>query len=308
MHIDNRHIVLILLLFPLLVGLNGCVSQPDQPGDKILAKVGNSSLTIEQARKQIPEFIYKEDSVSALQKYKRDWIRRQLMVQEARRLKLDQKPEIRQKVERMKQDLYAQALHDFVNSRFDQKLNITREEAQNYYEANKDQFVLNEKYIRFRHMVAPDLASAQHAKSDLMRGYSWEAVVDKYAVNKESSLENSKQFWPISMALNDIPIMHRYLKVIGITEISPIQKASGHYHFVQLMEERGKGSHPDLDWLLGQIEDWLRLEKRRRHFSNYVKNLYLKAEANNEIQTNNVFGTTANTKSANDSLSTSLHD
>jgi hypothetical protein len=39
-----------------------------------------------------------------------------------------------------------------------------------------------------------------------------------------------------------------------------------------------------LDWLIGQIEDWLTLEKRKRAFNTYVKNLYLQGQANNEIK------------------------
>ena len=54
---------------------------------------------------------------------------------------------------------------------------------------------------------------------------------------------------------------------------------------VQLLDERAKGDHPDLEWLIDQIKEWLILEKRRRVFNTYVKNLYLQAQANNEIET-----------------------
>lgn len=79
-------------------------------------------------------------------------------------------------------------------------------------------------------------------------------------------------------------MLNRYLRVIGPSEISPIYRSGNEYHFVQLIEERPEGDHPDLDWLIEQIREWLTLEKRKRAFNTYVKNLYLQAQANNEIK------------------------
>ena len=55
--------------------------------------------------------------------------------------------------------------------------------------------------------------------------------------------------------------MNRYLQRIGITEISVIEQVGNEYHFVQLLEEKPKGEHPDLEWLLSEIQQWLLLEK-----------------------------------------------
>jgi len=54
------------------------------------------------------------------------------------------------------------------------------------------------------------------------------------------------------------------------------------------MEERPAGDNPDLDWLIPQIEEWLKLEKARRITNSYIRNLYLEANANNEIDRKNV--------------------
>jgi hypothetical protein len=48
--------------------------------------------------------------------------------------------------------------------------------------------------------------------------------------------------------------------------------------------EKPKGEHPDLEWLLSEIQQWLLLEKKRTSFKSYQQNLYLQAEANNEIE------------------------
>jgi hypothetical protein len=78
--------------------------------------------------------------------------------------------------------------------------------------------------------------------------------------------------------------MNRYLQRIGLSEISVIEKVGNEYHFVQLLEEKPKGEHPDLELLLSEIQQWLLLEKKRTSFKSYQQNLYLQAEANNEIE------------------------
>jgi len=116
-------------------------------------------------------------------------------------------------------------------------------------------------------------------------------VAKQYGVNPDVAINESKQYWPISMAAQNVDIMNRYLNIIGQSEISPIQRVNGVYQFVQLMDKRSEGDQPNLDWLMKEIKDWMILNKRRQNFSSYVKNLYLKAESNNEVETFNVLST-----------------
>ena len=259
-------------------------------GDEIkrLARVGNEYLTLDHARNQIPDFMLQEDSIGALKAYRETWIENRLMLQEAERLQLRQNSEVQNKIQQAQQEVLTQALKEAVISDYEEELVVTDEEARNYYQAHKDQFVLNERFVQFRHLIAEDIESARAAKRELMQAVPWPEVAREYSLNAEAKITESEQFWPISMAASDISIMNRYLKIIGQSEISPIQRVNANYHFVQLMESRAKGEHPDLDWLMEQIKDWLLLDKRRRHFSSYVKNLYLKARSNNEVDTYNV--------------------
>lgn len=302
-HLMTKYIFTLLL--PLLMLFSACNPANDKLEDIQLARVGNEYLTLEEARKQIPAFIIDEDSIAALRSFRESWIERRLMLQEAERLQLRQRDEIQQKMREAQQEVLKQSLKEVVISEYEEDLVISDEEARNYYQAHKDQFVLSERFIQFRHLVAADIESARAAKRELMQAVPWPEVARKYSLNPEAKITESEQFWPISMATSDISIMQRYLNIIGQTEISPIQRVNGNYHFVQLMESRAKGEHPELDWLIEQIKDWLLLDKRRRHFSSYVKNLYLKAQSNNEIETYNVLTSNTNSKpSSTDTLET----
>lgn len=276
----------------LIIYVTACTSPRSGEEVKRLARVGNEYLTLEHARNQIPDFMLQQDSIGALKAYRETWIENRLMLQEAERLQLRRNNEVQHKIQQAQQEVLTQALKEAVISDYEEELVITDEEARNYYQAHKDQFVLNERFVQFRHLIAKDIESARAAKRELMQAVPWPEVARTYSLNAEAKITESEQFWPISMAASEINIMNRYLKIIGQSEISPIQRVNGNYHFVQLMESRAKGEHPDLDWLMEQIKDWLLLDKRRRHFSSYVKNLYLKAQSNNEVDTYNVLQAT----------------
>lgn len=284
----------LLIIIGTTLSVVSCQQATQQNAKNALARVGSEYLTIDEAINDIPEAVFSEDSVEALSQYRDNWIRRQLLVQEATRLGLDEKKEIQQKMERARQEILRQALKDYVLGSNESDLQITDEEARTYYQANKEQFVLEEDFLKFRHMRSKTIKEARNARQDLLDGVPWHEVARTYAVNPSTVINESDQYWPISMAAKNIDIMNRYLTVIGQNEISPIQRVNGIYHFVQLIDTRSEGNHPNLEWLIGQIKDWMTLKNRKRNFSSFVKNLYLKAESNNEVESFNVLSTQPN--------------
>jgi len=270
-------ITLILILF------QSC--QPKSGNDTvILAEVGNQILTHSEALASIPVNALDTDSTLALKKYTDDWVRRQIILQEADRLNFTDRRDVRERMQRVQDEFILQAVQDYIISEFEDDLSVSELEARNYYQQNKDKFTLEEQYVQYRHVITETISEAQNAKRELMRGTDWETVAKRYSKYPDLKIRESQKFWPISISGGDVNMLNRYLRVIGPSEISPIYRSGNEYHFVQLIDERPEGDHPDLDWLIEQIREWLTLEKRKRAFNTYVKNLYLQAQANNEIK------------------------
>ncbi|WP_020402940.1 peptidyl-prolyl cis-trans isomerase [Gracilimonas tropica] len=294
------------LLVMLLVA---ACSKPKKTDTTVLAEVGPTQLTTEEALHQIPAVVLQSDSLSALQQYRDDWIRRQLILQEADRLNFTSRPGMEEKLRRMREEFILQQVQDYIISEFEEDLSVSEQEARDYYQQHKDRFVLDERYVRYRHLVAASNAEAESAKRELMQGIDWETVARKYSKYAELKIRESERYWPISVAGSDIRMLNRYLQIIGPSEISPTYRTGGEYHFVQLLDERPEGDHPDLDWLIGQIKEWLTLEKRKRAFNTYVKNLYLQGQANNEIKIHSVIdGQTNQAVMKTDTLNTPYNE
>lgn len=298
--INSRiNLLVTVLVFGILLS---CQKSSPDPAEDALARVGNQYLTLQQAKKDIPDFLLEEDSTGTLQQYREDWIRKQLLLQEANRLGLNRKMEVEEKIREARGEVLRQALKDFIVGSQQEEIEISADEVRSYYQTHKDQFELEEDFVQFRHMRTQTLNEARAARQDLLGGITWPQVAREYDVNPEMALNESDQYWPISMAAKNIDIMNRYLNIIGQNEISPIQRRNGVYHFVQLTDKRDKGKQPDLDWLMEQIKEWMILNKRRRNFSSYVKNLYLKAKSNNEVESFNVLPTKSNQNTVQDTL------
>ncbi|MEX2573855.1 MAG: peptidyl-prolyl cis-trans isomerase [Balneolaceae bacterium] len=277
----NRLFFATLILF---TAACGCEQFQDDSEDPVLAVVGDQQLTLSSAVSNIPEGILRQDTITAIRNYQSSWIEDNVLIMEARRLGLDTNQELVNRLERLKSQLMLNVLKEVILSEHRDELEVTSEEAGNYYQANRDRFILEETYVRFRHMTANTRTDADNARRAIMNGTSWPDVAQRYSMDPERQIRESERFIPVSMAVPDLPRMQNYLEIIGITEISPVLSANGVYHFIQLMEERPAGDYPDLDWLIEQIKEWLYLEKSERLINSYKRNLYLQGEANDEIE------------------------
>lgn len=271
-------------LLLLLITLLNCTSRTQPGGDHPIASVDGSYLYLGQALQEIPVFVLEQDSAGAVQNYAERWVRQQISLQHAERIGFHQSQDFKNQMDRYyKQALEAQ-LKEYILLENRDEIQVSMEEAQNYYQANKDRFMLDETYLQFRHLTTRTRTEAEHASTDIANGIPWEEVVKKYSVDPELQLRQSAIYWPESLAAADIPALNEYLGIMGITERSPVHFYEGQYHFVQLMDIKSEGESPELEWLIPQIQEWLRLEKSRRITNAYIRNLYLQADANNEIE------------------------
>lgn len=245
--------------------------------------MGSTSLTLEETFTAIPEFILREDTLTAIQIYTNQWIETEVAADYARRAGLHRYSEFRNRLRYAERELLVNFLKELILDNNVNEIEVSQEEAQNYYMIYRDQFTFQEPYIRFRLISTRTRTEAENANRDLIAGHDWEEILQRYSVDPTVQLDHSRQFWPLSMAASDVPPVQQNLRTLGITERSPIHYHNGLFHLAQVMEIRTEGEVPNLDWLIPQIQEWLKLEKSRRIVNAYLRNLYLQAEANNEI-------------------------
>ncbi len=277
---DTLRVLILLSFFLVMVSCEHGVRDKD---DIVLAEVGTHVLRLSDVINDVPAEVYAADSLRVIMNYQKSWVNRKLKVSEARRLRLEQNPEVQRRIRQATESILVDAFNEAVY--LDMKDDpVTRSDAQSYYESNKDKFVLAERHVRFRHMIAASLSDAQNARNALLRGRSWTSVAEEFSVSPQKSIRTSRQFFPVSTAALHFEEMNTFLQLIGVTEISPIRRIGDQYHFVQLVDAREAGEHPQVDWVIDQITEWLMLERRRKHLRSMEQSLFLKAQANNELR------------------------
>ena len=269
------------------IGCSSLDPSISQTKSVICAQFNDKQLTIKQAIEKTTTSA-KPSDIPTIESYCKQWVKNQILLEHAKNLNLDKNTAFQNKLQDTHDFILLQHLKEAILYQSDNSITVSDDEAKIYFQENREQFILHEKYVRFRHFESPSLRNARTAKAQILKGESWENVAQKYSLAPDVRIEQAKQFSPISNALIDISILNQYLKIIGINEVSPIRKIRNNYHFVQLLEETPQGEHPDIKWLLRLIKDWLSAQKRKKQYEQYVSQIEKKAYDNHNITFFNV--------------------
>jgi hypothetical protein len=273
----------ILLLIGMAVLLAGCKPGAETEESMIIAQVGDKQLRLDYAISRISEQQMLQDSASAINQYRQQWIRKRVLADEAERMGIKETETFKSALDRFSDELAIQFMFNKIQSEIVTEP-ATMEEAVNFYGLNRENFVLNERHVRFHHMITDNINDANRARNELLRGEPWQEIAERYASDLSYSIRNSNVFHPVSQALREYPAMAQFIRVIGVTEVSQIRQIDSSFHFVQLLEDRPSGEVPNSDWAFDRIQEWLTLDKKRKHLNAFEQNLIRRAEANREIK------------------------
>ncbi len=120
--------------------------------EEVLARVNENYLYKSNLKATLPKGLSPQDSAVFVNNFIKDWATKQLLVSGAQRnLNENKLKEFNKLVERYKSDLYGKAyVEALVRKSIDTTVSL--EEAETYYEENKEAFKLNEELIMFRYI------------------------------------------------------------------------------------------------------------------------------------------------------------
>lgn len=116
-----------------------------------VAKVYDTFLYKKDIEEILPENISKEDSLIFTQNYINKWAKEQLLVQKAKINLHEEKEQINTLVDKYHQDLL---INKYKEAVVKQELDtlVTTTDIENFYQANKEIFKLNEELVKFRYI------------------------------------------------------------------------------------------------------------------------------------------------------------
>ncbi len=141
-----------IIIFFLLILVTSCDFFKKTDDRVPVARVNDTYLYYDDIKDLVSEGTSKEDSMLLVQNFINRWATQQLFVDGAKvNLSESKQAEFNKLVEQYKTDLYTKAYIEALVKR-DMNTVVTKQEAEAYYNENKDVFKLNEELLKFRYI------------------------------------------------------------------------------------------------------------------------------------------------------------
>jgi hypothetical protein len=137
-----------------LIGLVSCSGFLKKKTEKILARVDNNYLYESDLKGIVPAGTLHDDSLSLARTYIDNWVRKQLLLQQARKNLTEDQMNFADQLEEYKNSL---VIYAYENALVRQKLDtlVTQEQIEAYYAANQNNFLLKDNIVQVQYIKLP---------------------------------------------------------------------------------------------------------------------------------------------------------
>jgi peptidyl-prolyl cis-trans isomerase C len=173
-----KNLCVILFIGVLLV--TACKKGEEKEG-KILAKVGKSTLTMEDFLQQIPPQMLMQTTAENRQAILDNWVANEIIYEDALKKGLSKDPEIEERLEQIKKQLLTRA---YMQEILEEVQFVSDIEARSYFEQYKDEF---NSIREVSHMSFNSKAEAEEVHAQLKKGASFYQLAQKHSTDTETA-------------------------------------------------------------------------------------------------------------------------
>jgi peptidyl-prolyl cis-trans isomerase C len=260
----NLLLYLLCSLFFVLIFSN-CASIPNQKNT--LALVDGEPVTIEDLAYSLQITHRREDLSGAgkfdISQYIQKLIDDRLIIQEARRMGLEDSPDVQ---ERIREYVLRESVVRLYNEEIVAKASVTEEDVVNYYRENYASFTLNI-------IETGNEAEAEEILHKVESGEEFDKFALEYASHSEK--QNGKELVVKKKTLR--PAMQEAVSGLKPGEISRVIKDQDKYYILKLLD-RQAAPDEELDSARGTIESVLKDQKIKKRSDEYLVELREKSD------------------------------
>jgi parvulin-like peptidyl-prolyl isomerase len=258
MNTKNLKILLLAFYFLLLISLCGCASLLQK--EKVLAVVDGEPITEGDLKYSLSISHRREDLSSAgtlnLSQYVQKLIADRLIIDEARRMGIDQYPEIQQAIQAYILRESVVRLHD---EEIMQKMSVTEKDIVDYYKKNYERFALGLIEVKSEE-------EARDILEQLKKSGNFSELAEKYSAHP-----SKKDRGEIALVKNAMPsYIEKVVSGLKPEEVSDVIKAMDRYYIVKLISRKDPPDE-DLDKVRGNIERAIKKLKEKERSDEYLK-------------------------------------
>ena len=248
--------------------------------DILLASVEDREMYLSEVKEMLSTK-NQSDSLSQLNSYVESWIKRNVVLTEAE-INFPENIDINELVEDYKSSLL---LHNYRQVLVEKELDttVTSEQEKEYYEANKDQYRLQNRICKGRVASIPEKAPKMEKfyrnwkKNDSLAISSY---LQEYAVSR---MDDDKKWYTADEFLTFLP--HDSFKSSDFKKKGDLQKNHKDYeHFVKITSVIDQNETAPLSYVKESIRKLIIHQRKKQILDNIEQNLYQKYLKSNRIK------------------------
>lgn len=254
----------------LMVVASSCVRKSE--GVRFVARVNNQYLTPEKVRASVDTTARVTDS--QVRDFVTQWVNSAVLYEEARAQGLDRSAQVNETVEEMKKQLAVNRLLE-TELYADRQPTITDEEMRTYYNQHKDAYLLGEDLAKIRFALFANRDAALHFRSQLVRGKSWDQVVQSMGQDSSFSVaivERADSQYVKRSTVRSTELWKAVMQ-LRVGELPQIVGEDGGYFVVSLLQMQRAGEVADFPSVASETRDRVLIEKRQKAFSEFLERL-----------------------------------
>lgn len=278
--------VRLLLLPSLVLGLSaGCSDKGQTSAEKALARVGNIYLYPSDLASMIPQGMLAEDSASFVAAYLDQWVRRQLLLEQAE-FNLDtDRPDFRHLIADYRASLL---IHAYQEQLLAEKTDtaITQKEIAAYYQQNLSQFILTTPIVKALYIRMQKDNSRVSEIKNLIRSdtdQAFESLVNlsyQYADRFDFFDDRWVSFKRIIQSIPGSPgDPEEFLRSQSLLEVED----DASVHLLRIHDYQLTGETAPAEYVHDRIREMIITERRQLLLNELEENLYREAAGNQEF-------------------------
>lgn len=276
MIIKNALIWLVGIFFLPLIS---CTDKAPRSKGDVLVSVGQHTLTAFEVKKLIPKTLSSQDSLMMAESYVKKWVKNALIYDLANKHLEDEKEEIDRLVDAYRQSLMS---HKYEEKLVEERLSaeISDKEISDYYETNKESFLLEEDIVKGLFLKVPSDAPGL---SDLKKwcnsgGDELIEKIEKYSLQNAVIYDYFYDRWMSGEEIaENMPVkkseFNRMLKTDKLIEVSD----SAYCYLLKVKEVEFKGNRAPFDYASAQIKEILLSQRKSEFLRSFEEEIYNEA-------------------------------
>jgi hypothetical protein len=279
-----------ILILPLSILLFwGCQTTQQQDDGNIIASVNGKSLKTGDLNSIMPVYpLSEEDSAKFVETYIKDWIKQQLLVEEAKKVLSPEEQDVSKELEQYEQQLL---IHKYKNKKINPINNaeITDDSIVSYYEANIDKFLLSFPIVKVKYIVfPPGMEIPTDVNRALMSSASLPQSVNDYIYSYATKYDDFNNQW---VNFNNLFLNTQHTPVNTIETLKQNKVISfennSEKHIIIIEDYRLPGEQSPLDFVKGRIRNMLINNKKIDFLREIKDSLYNHALKYNNFKASN---------------------